>query len=699
MPATPRPRRPAFDAVLAPLRLVWLALALLAALPPPAAMAASTAAAPAAATDETLESLEQQLRADPLLAAEALQRHAQGLAPQDPRRAQALALQVVALAGRDQLAAAERAWQELQRLAQTPQATLAPAAARFAQALIEQRRGPLHRADRLLDEAQALLPTQAPLALRQRMLVTQGRMRSDAGRFDDALRLQQQALSLAESLASPWRRSEAHSSLAYTLLLAQQLAAAQRQVQAALQLARQVHDPLALANALMVDAFLRIEAGDADGEREAMQQAIVQARLGGSRELEGLALANLADHYLKRGIHATALAHAQQALPLARELGDRVGESVALTNSGLALIGLKQRDQGLAYLREALALEERVGALQGMAQILGEQGLYLERAGHLREAYAAYQRHRVLAAQVARQSRQEAMVALQEDFEHQRRERELGLLQRENQLRDTRLRNQALQQQVLVAGAVALALALLVAGLLLHRLRQQGRRLAEHNDSLRRQSERDPLTGLANRRHLMQRMRHNPGGGWQGGLLLLDLDHFKRINDRHGHAAGDAVLVEVARRLQAAVRADDLVARWGGEEFLVLTPPGDAAALPVLAQRLLDAVGAAPIVLSDGSRLQASASIGYAALAPVDGTAPPAWERALDLVDSALYLAKAHGRNRAYGVSARPGAPSQDLQALVHRLEAAWRAGEVQLTALDGPRGEAAPAAAEVHAA
>ena len=89
------------------------------------------------------------------------------------------------------------------------------------------------------------------------------------------------------------------------------------------------------------------------------------------------------------------------------------------------------------------------------------------------------------------------------------------------------------------------------------------------------QSERDPLTNLANRRHFLSVMqaeqaRGGAEAGFDGALLLVDIDHFKHVNDSHGHAAGDIVLCEVARRLNEAVRGDDLVVRWGGEEFLVL---------------------------------------------------------------------------------------------------------------------------------
>jgi diguanylate cyclase (GGDEF)-like protein len=142
------------------------------------------------------------------------------------------------------------------------------------------------------------------------------------------------------------------------------------------------------------------------------------------------------------------------------------------------------------------------------------------------------------------------------------------------------------------------------------------------------------------------------GGGleaaFEGALLLLDIDHFKRINDQHGHAVGDAVLVEVARRLNQTVRGDDLIVRWGGEEFLVVSLRLPAPRVPLLAERLRLAVAGVPID-SPAGPLAVTMSIGHAHF-PLHGEPAPGWERAVDRVDGALYAAKAQGRNRACAV-------------------------------------------------
>jgi two-component system, cell cycle response regulator len=149
----------------------------------------------------------------------------------------------------------------------------------------------------------------------------------------------------------------------------------------------------------------------------------------------------------------------------------------------------------------------------------------------------------------------------------------------------------------------------------------------------------DPLTGLRNRRYVV---RHLEGllRGDSAAVLLVDVDRFKRINDTHGHAAGDAALRAVAERLKAHLRAADVVARYGGEEFLVVL----AGAVPdyalAAAERLRQVLAQDPVAV-EGALLSVTASIGVA-VAP-QGTSSQA---ATAAADAALYRAKAAGRNR-----------------------------------------------------
>ncbi|HOL38419.1 MAG TPA: GGDEF domain-containing protein [Rubrivivax sp.] len=162
---------------------------------------------------------------------------------------------------------------------------------------------------------------------------------------------------------------------------------------------------------------------------------------------------------------------------------------------------------------------------------------------------------------------------------------------------------------------------------------------------LRRQACTDELTGVANRRRFMERLQaeherllRHPH--LQCALLALDIDHFKQVNDTHGHAAGDAVLVEVARAMRLATRQQDLVARWGGEEFMILLPDTGRAEATALAQRLRRQVQSARIAHGAGV-LGVTVSIGVGALSSADD----ALEHVLRRADRALYRAKSAGRN------------------------------------------------------
>jgi diguanylate cyclase (GGDEF)-like protein len=158
-------------------------------------------------------------------------------------------------------------------------------------------------------------------------------------------------------------------------------------------------------------------------------------------------------------------------------------------------------------------------------------------------------------------------------------------------------------------------------------------------------SSHDSLTRLLNRRAFEQQMAHEIAASHRSGsplgLLLIDIDHFKRVNDRFGHATGDAALRLVAERLAAAARRSDVLARLGGEEFGMLLPSSDAAGIRQAAERLRSAVGTHAIACPD-AELPITVSIGASMRLSGETDAEAMLRRA----DQALYRAKAEGRDR-----------------------------------------------------
>ncbi|MFT7773992.1 two-component regulator propeller domain-containing protein [Roseateles sp.] len=203
-------------------------------------------------------------------------------------------------------------------------------------------------------------------------------------------------------------------------------------------------------------------------------------------------------------------------------------------------------------------------------------------------------------------------------------------------------------------------------------LRALHQALEEKSAQLELSSVTDPLTGLHNRRFLsdhidqdlaasLRRSQETLAAGGQpldtdNVFLLLDIDAFKRINDRHGHAAGDAVLVQFGARLRSVLRESDYLVRWGGEEFLAVARDTDRARAEELAERMRAVVAATPFRLDDGSEILVSCSVGFACM-PFEPERPQArsWQQVVNLADLGLYAAKHSGRNAWVGVHTAVG--------------------------------------------
>jgi len=169
--------------------------------------------------------------------------------------------------------------------------------------------------------------------------------------------------------------------------------------------------------------------------------------------------------------------------------------------------------------------------------------------------------------------------------------------------------------------------------------------LREANAKLSELAATDSLTGLSNNRAFREALGRELARAQRAGtpvaVIMMDIDFFKRVNDTHGHAAGDEVLLSVAQSLRGALRAGDLAARYGGEEFVLLLPGTLLAGACVVGERLRHAIETSPVELNDGTQLAVTASFGCA-LARGTSDASGVLARA----DAALYAAKRGGRNR-----------------------------------------------------
>jgi len=180
-------------------------------------------------------------------------------------------------------------------------------------------------------------------------------------------------------------------------------------------------------------------------------------------------------------------------------------------------------------------------------------------------------------------------------------------------------------------------------------------------DALRNESIRDPLTGLYNRRYLeeiMERETRRAVRSNQGfGVLMIDLDHFKKFNDTYGHEAGDLVLRETAAFLLRSVRAEDIVCRFGGEEFVVILPLAELKVTLARAERIRSHLRELSVFHQGQSVGVITASVGVAELPQHGATA----KELLEAADAALYRAKREGRDRV-AVAVLPRAAEVDVK-------------------------------------
>ena len=515
------------------------------------------------------------------------------------------------------------------------------------------------------------------------------REQSAQGAFVIAEASTRRALALARAGGDKHLAALSLGMLAVVLQAQDKLDAARTELRAAE--AEAQYDLVAGARVRNYEAVVERRARDIAASRSALDAALVLAEQADAPHLAGQLRSNLVDAYMHLGLLKEAQAAGQRAMPVLQRFGDRFYERSLHHNLAVVHIKLRQFDQA----RQELAKVNEFGSdptdLVPRARELRELAETWAEAGQFKEALAALHGERELNARANERNRAAALEELGRKYDSAAKQRDLDLLARDGQLKDQQIENQQLAQKVGIAVGALLLLSLALIGVTLVRMRRAQARLTANQSLLRAQSERDPLTDLSNRRHFLavmdQRARETRDEGFHGALMMIDIDHFKNVNDWHGHAAGDTVIVEVARRIRAAVRDTDLVVRWGGEEFLVYAPelPGDDLAL--MAERILRGIGSQPVETGEGP-LRITASIGFASF-PLGGAAGAGlrlhWEQAVNWADMVLYKAKAEGRNRGVGITAVDTPDPNTLAAILQDFDAACINGQVRLRQLPGP--------------
>ncbi|MDA3914287.1 GGDEF domain-containing protein, partial [Oleiagrimonas sp.] len=365
---------------------------------------------------------------------------------------------------------------------------------------------------------------------------------------------------------------------------------------------------------------------------------------------------NLSHTYILTGHPRKALALSRASLVLELAAGRDNDALLSRDNIARAYAALGQPKRAMKIIEAAIHDAEHSSNHGLLPRLYAGDSQFAEAAGDLKHALASARKVSAL----LRKQRNPSLLATEKVLEnrYQQRERELRIRTLEHQNRNKTLelevarartthQNEVARRQqlwILIALLISVGL-LLVTGLLYLLLRSQ----RHHANALRQLALRDPLTGVDNRRAFMQTASEMIEGprtypGSEHALLLLDLDHFKAVNDTAGHPAGDRVLSDVVNDLELASTGVGRISRLGGEEFALLCPRMGAEQARRHAAVLCHRIATLPLPLPEGSPIQSvTISIGVAIL---DGTHSHDIETWLRAADYALYKAKAQGRNR-----------------------------------------------------
>lgn len=541
-------------------------------------------------------------------------------------------------------------------------------------------------------EAEKLASATTDLVLRVQSTITAGQSYAEQGNYPVALIRLQSAVELAQKIEND-KVPLASALNALTLFYTQvrEYEKAWETLGETFEVSETLDSPGRMAIANNTEYGLAVDTQQYKRGMRALLANLDLTRKLGAKRMIATTLVNLSDINLKLHDFPTALRFANEASVAARDASDDANEATARINAGQAYMGTNRVAEGKKSFALGMAYYEKTGDKPELQALLTEYGEALERVGDYQGAVEAYHRERQISNELFESQRKKTMWELQEKYDTEKKKRQIEQLSHENQAKGAELTARRLQQRIWWLLAVVFALASVIVGLLYRKVRQANAQLEVKNLELKAQSSLDPLTTLYNRRHFQDYMRtHNQverrgvnGEDIVGALFLLDVDHFKHVNDTYGHAAGDAVLKMIAESLRVALRETDMIVRWGGEEFLAFLPAIPRNGVDEIARRILNCVSSQPVPFQ-GHMIHVNVSVGFAPFPLAPGGLPLPWERAVNLVDMALYLAKAHGRNRAYGVRGFSNFEQTSMEAIEQNLEQAWRAGFVDLTLVLG---------------
>ncbi|MGR5061346.1 diguanylate cyclase [Photobacterium sp. DNB22_13_2] len=406
-------------------------------------------------------------------------------------------------------------------------------------------------------------------------------------------------------------------------------------------------------NNAYIESILHINAGVIDkylvNERQRkfhVDKAVKLSDKTRSVRIKTIALVNLSSYYLDHGDEPAALATAGQCLTMARRFGGTNGITEANCHESLseAFLSSQRIDQALYYAQLALSVYEDNRIQHRMIYMYELLAKIYESSGNFQQALLYYKKYSGLGKNYLFDIRRKELFDMQERYDTHVKEKEIQLLKAENALNRSRLAEKKASENMLKLGTALVIILLYWFYRRYSMLNKDKQVLEQSNAHLMTQSNRDPLTTLHNRRYLEHWLKEIPTAEYRNGglVVVIDIDYFKRFNDEFGHSVGDEVLVEMAKRLKSVVRQQDVVVRWGGEEFIMVLACRESESERVL-KRIQQQITDADFVLSCGTHC-VTVSMGGIFTASAEQLSRE-WVSLLIAADRALYQVKASGRN------------------------------------------------------
>ncbi|MGZ5127281.1 MAG: diguanylate cyclase, partial [Burkholderiales bacterium] len=365
--------------------------------------------------------------------------------------------------------------------------------------------------------------------------------------------------------------------------------------------------PLQIARADLIEHEIASRAGRAARAREALRDAVKILEANHADECLPRILVKLAEAEIRAGNHVEASRLSERARRLASVSGNPDDLALAEFEAGVTQLYLGKRVAGQQMADRALA---HFRDHETYVPMMLNYGQALAVAGAADAALKVYADAGTVGLALWRKDKEQARQSVIRASEIQKKENENAALNRENAIKQSELRTTRQLEHMWWVLSIVFALGCATSAMLYRRVRVANRSLRTLNNVLYTQSTSDPLTGLRNRNFFYEYVSASPhadqsdsatrpeiGSSSVGIFLLIDVDHFKAINDTYGHAIGDEVLRIVSKRLATSVRTQDILVRWGGEEFLVFMPGVSATGAQDAAKRLLEAVAAESVTI------------------------------------------------------------------------------------------------------